>query len=615
MQEARRDVDRSHKAPFGVSGGIFTADQIASAQSYAEQALAARDIAVPAAEQAVLAASSAQSELESRSYAIANYHPVSAPTKIRVAGYSSAGDGGSALYKKVLSEPTHTGKLAVTLADGVTIVWYEIAETVVNPQMFGAVGDGATDDTQAVRNALAFSGSVELQSFYKLTSTVTVTGKAVSISCPKGKSYGGFIADVSAGNVLEIKPTTGNHFFELRDFSMKCARPPVAGQRAIWIDGSSQVTNVPYNDKFLTGEREKRRGVIENIDFTTDNASLNAFAHGLRITSLLNFSMSGIMFYGLAGTFNGEAYAIDGDGVPVDIRARNLYAYNVAIGFNMPDYVEAVYLTETEFVNVNEGIVCGRYQSGRSVLASTACGSSGMRVGPGHAAARVAGIDMRKSNFCSISRNMIVLLPYSTTNVYGINVQDSNFVDVLNNMINNTNTLATNKYGIVLNGVTNSDVNGNKAQSATYGIVLVNSDGNNFEGNKSYSGGAYCISIDSNSTENVFFPSNRGGTTRVYELNSTLNIFVPRMYNKRQVAVLAGGAASENINITVPAGIFTRAPETASMRSSGGATLYGEYDPANSSATNLRFIGRLTGGGSIGGGSYTLVVTAEEPLP
>src|SRR5690606_16326589 len=52
---------------------------------------------------------------------------------LRVNGYSSAGDGGAALYKKVDDEPGHAGKFQS--ADG---AWWELAEQIPNVCMFGA---------------------------------------------------------------------------------------------------------------------------------------------------------------------------------------------------------------------------------------------------------------------------------------------------------------------------------------------------------------------------------------------------------------------------------------------------------------------------------------------
>jgi hypothetical protein len=72
-------------------------------------------------------------------------------TFVRTAGYATAGDGGGALYKKVVSQPSHTGKFQS--ADG---AWWELVYLgqPVTLQQFGAIGDGTTDDRAAMQSAI-----------------------------------------------------------------------------------------------------------------------------------------------------------------------------------------------------------------------------------------------------------------------------------------------------------------------------------------------------------------------------------------------------------------------------------------------------------------------------
>lgn len=58
---------------------------------------------------------------------------------LRIAGYAAAGDGGGALYRRVVSEPSHEGKIQSN--DG---AWWEIAERFPSPAMFG----GNVNDTE-----------------------------------------------------------------------------------------------------------------------------------------------------------------------------------------------------------------------------------------------------------------------------------------------------------------------------------------------------------------------------------------------------------------------------------------------------------------------------------
>lgn len=63
---------------------------------------------------------------------------------VRVNGYSAAGDGGGALYKRAVSEPVHAGKFQS--ADG---AWWEITSEWLKPEQFGGFGADAAADTTA----------------------------------------------------------------------------------------------------------------------------------------------------------------------------------------------------------------------------------------------------------------------------------------------------------------------------------------------------------------------------------------------------------------------------------------------------------------------------------
>lgn len=143
----------------------------------------------------------------SRTVAMA-WHPVAAPDYIRTAGYAVAGDLGAALYKKVGSQPSHAGKFSITLSGG-GVVWYEIADATLTPQMFGAVADGVTDSAPGINAAIQFAyargGGTVWVPFgnYLVKSTVSTAGGSNLIF--KGSGWGSKIiasADLNASDNL-----------------------------------------------------------------------------------------------------------------------------------------------------------------------------------------------------------------------------------------------------------------------------------------------------------------------------------------------------------------------------------------------------------------------------
>jgi len=205
-QELRRDVDRAVSVDpdqslirirvpddagrFLVTDGTGnlvpggSAEDIANAQANAEAAAAAADLAEAVLEAVNGVASAVFDPKFSTLAAAQGYSPTIAPDYIRIAGYSSAGDGGGALYGKVGAEPGHDGKFYITLADGLSVVWYELSETVVHERMFGASGASDEADTAAIQSLLDFGAAKNKAVFwvgrgYRIKSTLNVPDNVV----------------------------------------------------------------------------------------------------------------------------------------------------------------------------------------------------------------------------------------------------------------------------------------------------------------------------------------------------------------------------------------------------------------------------------------------------
>ena len=111
---------------------------------------------------------------------------------LRTAGYYAPGDYGGAWYKRAVSQPAHAGK--IQSVDG---AWWELAEPIANCRMFGAKGDGTTDDTAALQASIDWlpptGGEVLwLPGNYKITATLNIgNGTSSAISTRYGVTIRG----------------------------------------------------------------------------------------------------------------------------------------------------------------------------------------------------------------------------------------------------------------------------------------------------------------------------------------------------------------------------------------------------------------------------------------
>lgn len=108
------------------------ADRLAAdaSASAANTSRAAADAAAARAEGAAV--------IDSRAVASTTFRPAVAPNKIMVAGYSTPGDGGASLHVKVSSPPAHGYWFSVLTQGGETVL-YALSESLVRPEMFGAI--------------------------------------------------------------------------------------------------------------------------------------------------------------------------------------------------------------------------------------------------------------------------------------------------------------------------------------------------------------------------------------------------------------------------------------------------------------------------------------------
>jgi len=181
----------------------------------------------------------------SRADAIANFHPITAPDFIRTAGYAAAGDGGGALYKKAVAEPSHAGKLSITLA-GATTAWYEIVPERgrIDARQIGCVMDGAISINDAAgENQPTGTGLMSG------TDNYTAMRNAYAVAAHFGVKLwlAGFfyvrVPDGSSANVIEVD-------------NLHLAGPS-AEECGIYFGGSQNYTTVGQSANTMIGSAER----------------------------------------------------------------------------------------------------------------------------------------------------------------------------------------------------------------------------------------------------------------------------------------------------------------------------------------------------------------------
>lgn len=252
MQEARRDIDRSVKSEIGEPGLILSsdlvdgdtlmkegdkivkgpnADQIAHAEENAERAEAASVLAIGAASAAQAVANAGYQFATEAAFVAATIPSVT--QLVRTGGYTTLGDGGGHLKKKIAApgSPQPWQKQSV---DG---AWWEVVTERPTPEMFGT---GRTAMTVARDYALSRGFSLFLTGRdYDIGTTLPAFDfLGVPISPDAGASisgavamYTGGIPTVSRSLNLNYSDSTGVAF--THTFTPSHQRP--LGEKSLWL--------------------------------------------------------------------------------------------------------------------------------------------------------------------------------------------------------------------------------------------------------------------------------------------------------------------------------------------------------------------------------------------
>lgn len=194
---------------------------------------------------------------------------------VRTSGYAAAGRG-EALYAAVPSGPATAWR--VQDANG---RWFELSESVPTPQMFGAVADGAVNDTQALKDAIAFAGGGQVYmpgGVYVVNQQIDVLSTANPNSAfgPGLHLVGAGMADTIIDNQCSNESlfylNSSVHVPFTAQIGVKVASLTVTRQTSGVNSGAFELVNA-YQVQFdqVTIEKQQGSGVIlKNGDYIDD---------------------------------------------------------------------------------------------------------------------------------------------------------------------------------------------------------------------------------------------------------------------------------------------------------------------------------------------------------
>lgn len=478
---------------------------------------------------------------------------------IRTAGYSAPGDGGGALYKRVVTEPAHAGK--VQSADG---AWWELAESVVRPEMFGAKGDGETDDTASIQDALSSGKEVEFSQDYLISGEIT----AKSVKGPVMRSASNCLARI-------IHSTQDAKF--------------------IFAGEGTRVEGIHFDPVGVGIDRALVVG-----DYAI-GASRGTIIRGCRFgsqTPPYHFSME-IEFFNVWYSSIVENYFLGSNEHADAINIQGNYSVNIAVQGNHAEFT-GLFIHWTTEAHPVQGYQCEGWQIVNNIDAG------GYRFFHGE-----AGL------LPTIANNVIDLMKGESIR------HEDNVCFITGNWINSAS--GNTDVAVVLDGYDHI-ISGNRidAKDSSKPAIFLRSEARQITINNNIiiqgttaiqcEGAPTNLSVNNNILENqtvlpVLLNSVLSGT---YKGNIEVNPASPSQVSASVDRDFKQYATSSVINLTatqtyaydmpLPSGLFSTAPTSVSFTNRSGANIQCTYDVNASTSTLAKLIFRSIGGGNLPAG-------------
>jgi hypothetical protein len=526
---------------------------------------------------------------------------------------SEAGKGAALVTVKRAEAGAVARKVADKLADTICV------------KDFGAKGDGITDDATAIQAALAAAGSKGVYvptGLYLCSTKITVpTGDFVMVGDGAGLSEIRFTSATASEQGFSATLGVSADYFLVRGLTLSTTTGYAAGKTALRIDGTAMLTGTYPARKIA--DRSSRRGLITDV-VVKGIGTTTGWDIGAQFTSVGWFNIDNFTYWGddsqgtTTGDWQGTAIRIDGEGVPVEMKLSNLWVYSAYYAVFCPDYLEGLYVSSFDFVNVRYGVYAN-FVSGVSVLPEANCGCLQPTLGPGHIKCYLGGVVATNVNQAFIGGlNIYVTSQPAYSNYYGIFLKNGANNYLRDCSIQDLGSSTNPSWGVVFDNIDRSFISRVAAYSFTdSGFYLKNDSDDNLVAHCLANG---CINIaitDATSGSN-WFVKNKGMSLSgaSYGGSATSTGYIEkRAHVTATVVTLVGGAASEEASIAIPSGVFSDKPSVVvanAEASSQDILCTPVRDSASTTATNVVIKVFRRDGALIVGGSVRLHVVAYE---
>ena len=378
-------------------------------------------------------------------------------TQINAASYGDA--------FQISYTPPFTASVATNVGD-------KLAQ-YVNVKDFGAVGDGTTNDTTAVQNAISYAATVNAPLYipegtYLLTSAITVSSaNRVNILGAGRRNAILFWSNAAATRGLSITYTDVITPPKITGLSLLTGA--TTGGTALLITGP-EAASVTYLGPY-----------VDDLEITAADANTSTWDIGLHFYTCWYICLSNVTIKGT--TSDNVTYPMVA-GIKLT-SCQVTFMTNFTIIHSETGILEAASGVATH----GEGFCFENFEiiGGLDAINLTADNvAPGTNIGPGHTNTNRYGIKLRNQYQTSIHDMLMYKTQLSTDNYICIELYDCNSCHIHDNEIKSSAGPTTDTTGIVLTGTTASDYNnihdnsfGNFNGTTKTGIIIGTGSGNN----------------------------------------------------------------------------------------------------------------------------------------